>query len=324
MASSNAAVVANQKFSYPSTLNVANFVSIKLSQTNFLLWKTQVLGLIESQDLQGFINGEIAVPDQYVINGNKREINPDYLQWKKSDRLLRGWITGTLSEEVLGHVVGLETSEQVWRTLEEAYALDSQERECCLLQKLQTHKKKSMTMADYIRIFKNTCDELQAIGRPVNDHTKVFLLLNGLGPEYESFVTSMLKPPIPTYKDVIPLLQSHETLKSLNQYEGAIHHQSAFYAQRQTFYGAASSCLRCWCWWTCCTAESLPQTPFCYRDFFINSFANYSSLLPASSPYRLLLEYSLPIVRAPTSFGFFATMQEKAPDEAAQLVKLPN
>ncbi|KAF3781172.1 hypothetical protein EJ110_NYTH34454 [Nymphaea thermarum] len=120
------AAVTNQKYSYPSTLNVANFVSIKLSQTNFLLWKTQVLGLIESQDLQGFINGEIS-----------------------------------------------------------------------------THKKKNMIMADYIRIFKSTCDELQAIGRPVNDHTKVFLLLNGLGPEYESFVTSMLKPPIPAYKDAM-------------------------------------------------------------------------------------------------------------------------
>ncbi|KAF3785128.1 Nudix hydrolase 8 [Nymphaea thermarum] len=42
---------------------------------------------------------------------------------------------------------------------------------------------------------------VKAIGRPINDHTKVFLLLNGLGPEYESFVTSMLKPPIPAYKD---------------------------------------------------------------------------------------------------------------------------
>ncbi|KAF3787096.1 hypothetical protein EJ110_NYTH23923 [Nymphaea thermarum] len=182
MASSNAAVVANQKFSYPSTLNVANFVSIKLSQTNFLLWKTQVLGLIESQDLQGFFDDEIVVPYRYIINGDKREINPDYLQWKKSDRLLRGWITGTLSEEVLGLVV------------------DTQ----------------------------NTYDELEAIGRPMNDHTKVFLLLNGLGPEYESFVMSMLKPPIPTYKDVIAILQSHETLKSLNQYEGEIQLQSAF------------------------------------------------------------------------------------------------
>jgi len=40
--------------------------------------------------------------------------------------------------------------------------------------------------------------------------TKVFWLLSGLGPEYESFATAMLKPPVPSYADLIPLLQSHE------------------------------------------------------------------------------------------------------------------
>uniref|UniRef100_A0A5K0WJW0 Retrotransposon Copia-like N-terminal domain-containing protein n=1 Tax=Nymphaea colorata TaxID=210225 RepID=A0A5K0WJW0_9MAGN len=213
MASPIAHIASNQKFPYPYTLNVANFVSIKLSQTNFLLWKTQVLCLIESQDLQGFISGEIAASDKFIITGSKQEIKP--LQWKKLDRLLRGWITGTLTEDVLGLVVGLETTQQVWKTLEEAYALDSQERECCLLQKLHTHKKKNMNISDYIQIFKSTCDELQAIGKSVNDHTKVFLLLNGLGSKYESFITSMLKPPISSYKEVVPLLQSHETMKQL-------------------------------------------------------------------------------------------------------------
>uniref|UniRef100_A0A5K0V2P8 Uncharacterized protein n=1 Tax=Nymphaea colorata TaxID=210225 RepID=A0A5K0V2P8_9MAGN len=86
-------------------------------------------------------------------------------------------------------------------------------------------------MADYIRIFKSTCDELQAIGKPMNDHTKVFLPLNGLGPEYESFITSMLKPPIPSYKEVVPLLQSHETMKLVNEHEENVQHQSIFYTQ---------------------------------------------------------------------------------------------
>ncbi|KAF3788849.1 hypothetical protein EJ110_NYTH20191 [Nymphaea thermarum] len=61
----------------------------------------------------------------------------------------------------------------------------------CLLQKLQKHKKMNMSMSDYIKIFKNSYDELAAKGKPVNDHTKVFLLLNGLGTGYETFVTSM-------------------------------------------------------------------------------------------------------------------------------------
>uniref|UniRef100_A0A5K0ZJW3 Uncharacterized protein n=1 Tax=Nymphaea colorata TaxID=210225 RepID=A0A5K0ZJW3_9MAGN len=83
-------------------------------------------------------------------------------------------------------------------------------------------------MAYYIRIFKSTCDELQAIEKTVNDHTKVFLLLSGLRPEYESFITSMPKPLIPSCKEVVMLFQSHETVKLINGYEENIKHQSVF------------------------------------------------------------------------------------------------
>ncbi|XP_049931227.1 uncharacterized protein LOC126409236 [Nymphaea colorata] len=76
MASPLAPIASNQKFPCPSTLNVANFISVKLSQTNFLLWKTQVFCLIESQDLQGFINGEVTAPDQFIITGSKQKTNP--------------------------------------------------------------------------------------------------------------------------------------------------------------------------------------------------------------------------------------------------------
>ncbi|KAF3773571.1 Retrovirus-related Pol polyprotein from transposon TNT 1-94 [Nymphaea thermarum] len=69
----------------------------------------------------------------------------------------------------------------------------------------------------------------------MNDHTKVFLLLNGLEPEFESFITSMLKPPILSYKEVVPLLQSHETMKLLNGHEENAQHQFIFYTQRSGF-----------------------------------------------------------------------------------------
>ncbi|KAF8390395.1 hypothetical protein HHK36_024921 [Tetracentron sinense] len=136
------------KYPYPSTLNVGNFVTIKLTQSNFLLWKTQVLGLIESQEMMGFIDGEypipdrqITIPDTEVVDGKNVTINPAYNLWRRSDRLLRGWITGTLSEEVLGMVVGLETASEVWNTLSNSFAQESQEREFFLLQQLQLHRK---------------------------------------------------------------------------------------------------------------------------------------------------------------------------------------
>ena len=152
-----------------------------------------MLGLIESQDLTGFINGELMPPDQMIAApddvstiGQKVIINPDFVAWRRSDRLLRGWITGTLSEDVLSLVVGLESSKEVWNTLHDAYAQDSQEREFHLTQKLQMLRKGTSTLSEYIREFKTTCDDLAAIGKPVDDKKKVFWLLSGLGIEYKS------------------------------------------------------------------------------------------------------------------------------------------
>ncbi|GLT92407.1 hypothetical protein SLE2022_102460 [Rubroshorea leprosula] len=101
----------NSSYPYPSTLNVSNFVSLRLTPTNYLLWRTQMAALIESQDMQGFLDGEYVMPaakitptDSTDAEGPKEVPNPAYISWRRSDRLLRGWITGTLSEEVLGIV----------------------------------------------------------------------------------------------------------------------------------------------------------------------------------------------------------------------------
>ncbi|OMO60890.1 hypothetical protein COLO4_33694 [Corchorus olitorius] len=216
------ASVASQTptYPYPSTLNVGNFVTLKLKQTNFLLWKTQIMGLIQSQDMMGFVDGSLPIPEEYVEASlaevaavKDMVINPKYLAWRKSDCLLRAWITGTLSEETLGIVVELDTSAEVWKALFDAFAQSTQEREFALEQKLRRHHKNNHTMAEYIQKFKEICDEFSAIGKPINDKDKVFSLLTGLGHEYESFVTTMLKPPRPTYTEDLVHFDSHNYLR---------------------------------------------------------------------------------------------------------------
>ena len=81
-------------------------------------------------------------------------MNYDYLMWRRSDRLLRGWIVGTLSEEVL-RVVGLKTSVAVWRVLSEYFGRNTKDREFFLMQKMHMHNKQNYkTINDYIRGFK--------------------------------------------------------------------------------------------------------------------------------------------------------------------------
>ncbi|KAK2986127.1 hypothetical protein RJ640_024676 [Escallonia rubra] len=238
------------KYPYPSALNIGNFVSLKLTQTNFLLWKTQIMGLIESQEMMGFLDGTYEKPDEYItssIAGAAGEKilteSPQFCAWRKSDRLLRGWITGTLSEEVLGLVVGLETSAEVWNTLIDSYAYNSKEREFSLCQRLYHNKKNGKTMTEYLRIFKEICDDFAAIGKPVDDRQKVFQLLKGLGNEYEAFVTSMFKPPVTSYKEVISLLQSHETMRTLHDSEtfGETNQHMAFMGQSSHWQNGGSN-----------------------------------------------------------------------------------
>lgn len=85
-----------------------------------------------------------------------------------------GWITGTISEEVVGLVVELDTSTEVWQALVVSFA---QEREFYLHQRLQMHSKEDYSMSEYIRLLKNYCDKLAAIGKPIDDRNKVFKIL---------------------------------------------------------------------------------------------------------------------------------------------------
>ena len=49
-------------------------------------------GLIESQYWVGFIEGDYPQPEKYNLSddGKTESLNPEFVQWQKSDRLLHG------------------------------------------------------------------------------------------------------------------------------------------------------------------------------------------------------------------------------------------
>ena len=174
------------------SLNVGNFITFRLNQTNYPLWREQALALAESQELVEHLTNEVLAPAKYntqdsINNLHTANTTPvlteAFITWRKSDRLLRGWIIGTLSEEALSLVVGLETTSAVWEELKNSYAKDSQEREFTLRQQVTYFRKhENQSMEEHIRTFKRLCDSLTAIGKPVSDNEKVFCLLTSLGP----------------------------------------------------------------------------------------------------------------------------------------------
>ncbi|XP_073278160.1 uncharacterized protein [Primulina huaijiensis] len=115
-------------YPWPSTVNAANFVSVKLrldedkkkrSTKDYKIWKKQMICLFESQDLLGFVDGQIPPPQESM---------DEQKLWRRTDQLITGWILGSITgTEVLDAVVGLDSSREVWLELEKLFKSDDKE-----------------------------------------------------------------------------------------------------------------------------------------------------------------------------------------------------
>lgn len=73
-----------------------------------------MINILESYDLQEFLNGEIYTPTETIATfAFKAQSNFVFLKWHRTNFLVKGWLTTTLSEEVLRIVVGLGTVAKV-------------------------------------------------------------------------------------------------------------------------------------------------------------------------------------------------------------------
>ena len=76
-------LVANS--SSTPTATQLNF-SIKLNSRNYLSWRTQLLSLLNSLDLTGFIDGSKPAPSITIMSNDNPPVlipNPDYQTWFK-------------------------------------------------------------------------------------------------------------------------------------------------------------------------------------------------------------------------------------------------
>ena len=128
-------------YPFPDNVHVSSSVTLKLNDSNYLLWKTQFESLLSCHKLIGFVNGGITPPPRTlnVVTGDTSVdvANPQYESWFCTDQLIRSWLFGTLSEEVLGYVHNLQTSRDIWISLAENFNKSSVAREFTLRRTLQ-------------------------------------------------------------------------------------------------------------------------------------------------------------------------------------------
>lgn len=81
-------------------------IAVKLTSTNYLLWKTQLQPILCVYDLMEHVDGSSSTP-LVVLDVAP---NPTYQSWMKRDQLVLSWIISAISESLLPQIVGSETA----------------------------------------------------------------------------------------------------------------------------------------------------------------------------------------------------------------------
>ncbi|KAJ9552360.1 hypothetical protein OSB04_016405 [Centaurea solstitialis] len=197
---------------------ILHMLTIKLSSTNYLLWKNQILPLFSYQKLIGHVDGSLAAPSTTITIDGKTSPNPEYATWQEENQRALLILQSSLTEEAMAEVLGLHTAHEVWHALESAYSHDSVERMQNLRDSLRQLQKGASSVTEYGRKFKSLCDQLAAIGQPVDDADKTHWFLCGLGPSFETFSTAhRAVKPRPGFRDLLSQAEGHELfLKSVH------------------------------------------------------------------------------------------------------------
>jgi len=144
--------------------------------------------LLESHGILGFVDGSRKCPNRFDADSDIEGVETDDHQiWKMHDRALMQLIIATLSSTAISYVIGCVSSHDMWIQLEGRFSTVTKARIFQMKSKLQTIKKGSDTVSQYLQKIKDARDHLSAAGVHFEDDDIVILALNGLPSDYNTF-----------------------------------------------------------------------------------------------------------------------------------------
>ncbi|KAM1079132.1 hypothetical protein ACFX2B_013731 [Malus domestica] len=179
--------------------SISTSVNVKLDDSNYLTWHFQMQLLLESNGILGFVDGTHPCPLRHSSQSRDSGVNSsnsttssasdEYLIWMMHDKALMQLLTASLSPMALSCTIGSTSSRDLWIRLQEQFSTVSKTSIFQMKSNLQTIKKGSDSVAQYLQKIKEARDYLSAAGVYFVDEDIVILALNGLPPEYNTFRT---------------------------------------------------------------------------------------------------------------------------------------
>jgi hypothetical protein len=146
---------------------------------NFQAWKYRVMLILEENDLEGFIEEEVAEPEGDEAKAKHKK------NLVKAKRI----IADSIKDHLIPHVSSLKTPKQMFDALSRLYEGKNINRKMTLRTQLKNVKmQNSETIQSYFTRVSQIKEQLEAIGDTVEEAELVMTTLNGLPKSWESFI----------------------------------------------------------------------------------------------------------------------------------------
>ena len=183
-------------------------LNTRLDRTNYSYWRALVLAAARAYNVDSHILGTAPPPSMFLA-GNVP--NPAYAPWSRLDQFLVHWLFNSVTDVMLGHVVNCRTAAEIWNVFASLFVTRSKARVLQVRGLLQSTKKGSSTVDEYILQMKQYADILAQAGEPISDESLGLYILGGLGPEFEATVITMInRSETMTLQEFQFSLHSHE------------------------------------------------------------------------------------------------------------------
>uniref|UniRef100_A0A2N9G9M1 Retrotransposon Copia-like N-terminal domain-containing protein n=1 Tax=Fagus sylvatica TaxID=28930 RepID=A0A2N9G9M1_FAGSY len=196
--------------------NISNYVTVKLDHTNYLMWKFQITRILDAYSLLEHIEDPTPCPRKFLLNETRtetKEVNPLFLQWKARDKALFSLISSTLSPFAISLVMGQTTTSGIWKVIVNRYTSISRSSIVNLKRELNSIKKNSDSVTQYLHKIKEARDKLVSVGVIIDDEEILHIVLQGLPSEFHSFTSAMLTKNEPVcFEELHTLMKTEEDL----------------------------------------------------------------------------------------------------------------
>ena len=104
----------NLEVYHPPALRITNSVTVTLTEKNYILWKSQFEAFLNGQGLLGYVTGQTLQPAASLtvtgLDGSATQTpNPESTKWFQTDQVVKSWLLGSFSEDILSLVVDCQT-----------------------------------------------------------------------------------------------------------------------------------------------------------------------------------------------------------------------